>query len=81
MTVIKNSVFYVLEKFPGRSDDIKRLFRESEEFQIVCEDYRQCAEALRHWKQSAENDAPARRQEYEGLLRELVEEIRHCLKG
>jgi hypothetical protein len=28
MTVIKSSVFKVLEKFPGNGDDIKRLFKD-----------------------------------------------------
>jgi hypothetical protein len=45
MTVIKSSVFQVLEKFPDRAGDIKRLYKESQEFQTVCEDYRLCAEA------------------------------------
>ena len=78
MTVIKSSVFNVLEKFPDRSEDIKRLFKESQEFQAMCEDYRQCAEALLHWNQSNDNNAPARRQEYELLLQELADEIRMC---
>jgi hypothetical protein len=75
MTVIKSSVFNVLEKFPDRSGDIKRLFKENREFQTVCEDYRQCAEALQYWNQSDEKDAPARRQEYSALAQELAAEI------
>ena len=77
MTVINSSVFQVLEKFPGRSDDIKRLFRENREFHTICEDYRQCAEALHHWSQSSEKEAPARRREYALLRQELMDEI--CL--
>ena len=75
MTVIKSSVFNVLETFPGNRDDIKRLFKENREFQSICEDYRQCAEALHHWSQSNEKKAPNRRQEYEQLLKELMDEI------
>ena len=75
MTVINSSVFQVLEKFPGRSDDIKRLFRENREFHTICEDYRQCAEALHHWRQSNEKEAPARRREYAFLQQELMDEI------
>ena len=75
MTVIKSSVFNVLETFPGNRDDIKRLFKENREFQSICEDYRQCAEALNHWRQSNVKEAPKRRQEYEQLLQELVDEI------
>ena len=75
MTVIKSSVFHVLEKFPDRGGDIKRLYKESQEFQIICEDYRQCAEALRHWNQSNEKEALARRREYAQLFQELMDEI------
>ena len=81
MTVIKSSVFNVLEKFPERSGDIKRLFKEDREFQTVCEDYRQCAEALQHWNQSNEKDAPARRREYATLLQELMDEIYQYLNN
>jgi len=75
MTVIKSSVFNVLETFPGNRDDIKRLFKENREFQSICEDYRQCAEALHHWSQSKAKEAPARRQEYALLRQELMDEI------
>ena len=75
MTIIKSSVFHVLEKFPDRGEDIKRLDKESQEFQSVCEDYRLCAEALQHWKQSLDENAPMRVEEYEALLRELEEEV------
>jgi len=79
MTVIKSSVFKVLETFPGHSDDIKRLFRENREFHSICEDYRQCTEALNHWSQSNEKEAPNRRQEYALLRQELMDEICLCL--
>ncbi len=81
MTVIKNTIFSILERFPGRKDDIRQLFRQSEGFQVLCEDYRQCFEALQHWNQSEDEDAPMRRQEYEVLLRELSEEILQNLNG
>jgi len=42
---------------------------------MLCEDYRQCAEALQHWNQSLDEDAPARMQEYRALLQELEDEI------
>ena len=77
MTVIKSSVFKVLETFPGNRDAIKRLFKKNREFQSICEDYRQCADALQHWSQSNEKEAPARRREYEQLVQELMDEI--CL--
>ena len=75
MTIIKSSVLHVLEKFPDRVGDIKRLYKQNQEFQTVCDDYRQCAEALHHWNQSHEKEAPIRRQEYAQLFQELVDEI------
>jgi hypothetical protein len=81
VTVIQSSIFHVLEKFPNHSGEVKRLFKESQEFQTMCDDYRQCAWALHYWRRSEGEEAPARRQEYEGLLQQLVEEIRYCLNA
>jgi hypothetical protein len=77
VAVIKGSVFHVLEKFPDRNGEIKRLYIQNREFQTVCDDYRQCAEALHHWNHSHEKEAPLRRQEYAQLFQELMDEI--CL--
>ena len=77
VAVIKGGVFHVLEKFPDRAEDIKRLFRESQQFQNICEDCRQCAEALQHWNQSHRKEAVTRRREYEQLFQEVMDEI--CL--
>ena len=75
MAIIKSGVFHVLEKFPDHAEDIKRLYKENQDFQIMCEDYRQCSTALRYWNRSASEEAPARREEYGMLLRDLEEEI------
>ena len=75
MSVIQTSVFTVVKQFPDRGDTVKRLFKESETFQNVCEDYRRCAEALQHWRQSTSEEAPVRREEYAQLLRDLKAEI------
>jgi hypothetical protein len=77
MTVIQPSLFSLFERFPNRKETVKTLFKNSESFQTLCEDYLKCAEALRHWSQSLDEDAPLRRREYEALLRELEEEILH----
>jgi hypothetical protein len=80
MSVITRTVFSVLDKFPDHKQTIMRLFRQSEDFQSLCEDYGRCIQALRHWKQSDDERAPARRQEYRTLLRELAAEILQYLK-
>ena len=65
----------VLAKFPEHQEKIKRLFKRNETFQTLCEDYRQCFEALKYWNLSDSEKAPARREEYKTLLRDLAEEI------
>jgi hypothetical protein len=75
MTVIQPSLFSIFKRFPERKETIKVLFKNNESFKTLCEDYRRCAEALHHWNQSLDEDAPARTREYEALLRELEEEI------
>jgi predicted aminopeptidase len=65
----------VLANFPDHQEKIKRLFKRNETFQSLCEDYRQCFEALKYWNRSDSEKAPARREEYEALLRDLAEEI------
>jgi len=79
MVVIRSGIFQVMDDFPDRSNDIRRLFKQSQAFHSLCEDYRQCNEALRYWNQISHKDAPARRQEYEVLQQQLVEEIRYFL--
>ena len=79
MTVIPSCLFYVAKRFPGRGDEIKRLFRKNEDFHTICEDYGLCAEALKRWNESASKEAPGRRREYAELLEDLESEIRKFL--
>ena len=65
----------VLSKFPEHRETIKRLFKKKESFQTLCEDFRQCSEALKYWNRSASEVAPVRREEYRALLRDLAGEI------
>jgi hypothetical protein len=75
MTVIQPGLYSLFERFPDRKQTIKALFEKSESFQTLCDDYRQCAEALQYWNRASDKDAPARTREYKALLRELEEEI------
>jgi hypothetical protein len=79
MGVIKSAIFTILERFPDRKDAIRRLYCASIGFQTLCEDFCQCDRALAHWTQSARTDAPARKEEYEALQRELENEINRFL--
>jgi hypothetical protein len=80
MSIIEPSLFLVFERFPDHKETVKALYRESEDFQSLCEDYRQCAFALRYWSRSSEEHAPARKEEYTALLQELEEELSKILK-
>jgi hypothetical protein len=75
MAILRTSLSVALASFPEHTDKIKRLFRESERFQSLCEDYRRCAEASKYWNQSASEEASARSAEYGNLLQGLAEEI------
>ena len=79
MPVIQTSVFTVIKRFPDFKDIVKQLFKGSGNFKAICEDYRRCSESLHHWNQSASDEAPARREEYAALLRELEAEILQSL--
>lgn len=65
----------LLPKFPDQADKLKRLFEQSPSFQSLCDDHMRCAEALRYWQQSVADEAPARREEYARLLKDLEAEI------
>lgn len=80
MPVVYTSLSIVLEEFPDQEERIKSLFRENETFQTLCEDYRQCFEALKYWNCSSAEEAPARRDEYGTILRDLEEEILQNVK-
>ncbi len=75
MKVIRTGLFSVLKRFPQRQDTARRLFKESESFQTMCEDYLNCVKALDHWNQSMMDIAVERRAEYSAIIQELEVEI------
>lgn len=79
MAVIESNLFYVVKRFPDRKGSILRFFKENENFQIICDDYRQCSKALERWNQSASEEAAGNRKEYADLLQELELEILQIL--
>ena len=75
MSVIRPSIFTVLERFPDRKKVIKRLYRGDNNFKTICEDYGKCLEAYLYWNESGSEEALARRQEYAMLQSELETEL------
>jgi hypothetical protein len=70
----------LLEKFPAAAAMIRQLFQRSPSFNSLCDDYRDCLAAWRHWRQAASEDAPALCRSYAELLQELEEEVRQYLE-
>ena len=79
MAVIESNLFYVVKRFPDRKNHILKFFKDNQNFQVICDDYRQCSKALQRWKKSESEEAAARRKEYMDLLQELELEILQIL--
>ena len=79
MAVIESNIFYIVKRFPDRKKDIVQLFRANQNFQTICDDYRQCFEALQRWNQFTSEKAAACTREYADLLQELELEILQIL--
>ena len=81
MPVVKNSLFLVVQRFPNRKESVRKLFRESESFRSLCDDFSSCSEALERWNRSSSPEVPQLREEYKDLLQELEKEIVECLRA
>jgi hypothetical protein len=75
MSVIKPNIFSVVKRFPRRERAIKGLFRKSDFFRTLCEDYCLCGKALEHWKATDTEVSRARVVEYSALMEELEAEL------
>ena len=75
MAVIHPSIFQVMKRFPDRRPEIVRCFNDSESFQVLCEDYKQCSQALQFWSRADSAKSMQRKAEYEELFRSLEFEI------
>jgi len=81
MPVIQTGLFSVLNRFPDRGETAKRLFKADSAFQALCGDYIKCRQALQYWRNAGSEEAAARRQEYDALLKELEAELLEALDG
>jgi hypothetical protein len=80
MRVIQPSLFLVMNRFPDRRNDLRQMYRTSESFQSICQNYQKCTVALGHWVKSKHEDAPSRQREYSELIDELELEIIQSLE-
>lgn len=81
MDVDRDTLSLIRTSFAGRERLIERVFGESRSFQTLCEDYRQCNEALQRFEQRSSAESYARSQEYADLLVELGSEIQNWLEA
>jgi hypothetical protein len=70
----------VLSLFPQFSDLIHEHYRDDDEFRSMCRDYADALQASQTWQHSAKAEAPKRVTEYQSLVRELQQDIKHWLK-
>ena len=75
MTVIHPSIFHVMKRFPGQRGEIVKRFHGSESFQVLCEDYKQCSQALQFWSRVDSAESMRIESEYTELFRSLECEI------
>jgi len=75
LTVIKPGLFSIQQRFPDCKDSLRRLYRKSESFQGICQNYQECLNAFNHWSGSEDEQAPHRKHEYAELIKELEQEI------
>jgi hypothetical protein len=55
------------------------MYHQNKTFRVLCEDYQECAQALKFWVNSERNEAAARSREYSQLLQDLESEISRSL--
>ncbi|MEJ2589232.1 MAG: hypothetical protein P8165_16980 [Deltaproteobacteria bacterium] len=79
MSVIKPNIFSVVRRFPRREQAIKGLFRTSDSFRTLCEDYHLCTQALERWNAADTEVSQARVAEYSALMEELEAELIEAL--
>ena len=75
-----NDLRQVLSLFPKSSDLIREHYRDDDEFRSMCRDYADALHAIQTWQQSAKAEAPNRVKEYQSLVSELQQDIKHWLK-
>jgi hypothetical protein len=76
MAVIHPGLFLIMRRFPAHKNTFRYLYESNSTFLAVCHDYQVCERALAYWRQSGEERASERYEEYEELQQSLEQEIR-----
>ena len=75
MSSIHPGLVLIMQRFPAEKDHLRRMYLSDPSFQIICDDYQQCMQALAFWRRSADEQAPERFREYQSLRNDLEGEI------
>ena len=76
----KSSLKKVLNRFPDHHLLIEELYRESDSFRSLCEDYLECLKIIKNLDYSENMVKTGYKEEYEELLLELENELKSRLK-
>ena len=69
----------VLNRFPEHASLIKELYKDSDSFRGLCEDYAECSEVINRLDYSEHMIQTEYREEYEALLQDLENELIYVL--
>ena len=79
MAVIHPSIFDIIQRFQEQRNIVIYHHNNSHRFRIMCEDFRKCKDAYKHWSQSESEISRQRSEEYRELLENLGSEISQYL--
>ena len=78
---MNDKIRHILDRLPEKSHMINSLMAKDPEFASLCEDYNDCAYALRYWRRSKAPEAETRVNEYRILVEELEQEMHQALEA
>ena len=81
MSVIRPSLFLIMQRFPECKDALRYMYSRDNHFKTLCNNYQICSEALHYWRESEHEVAPDRHREYLALLHEIEKDIRQHLEN
>lgn len=77
---MRDLITLIQVRFPHHHDRVARCLAGDPEFFSICQDYRACLEAHRHWALSNAPEAGKRTMEYQALIQEIENEISTVLQ-
>jgi hypothetical protein len=73
------TVDHVVERFPERTEQVRRLYLSDERFRSICEDFSLSIDSLRRFEKRADAHLRPEVDDFRTVLHELEDEIRGYL--